>query len=67
MPDSNSHTSESVLPTEVTRISFSLVYFNFFNDFSQRGTIPGSVFTHNTDFLGVFGHFEKRGDSNWEQ
>ena len=41
-------------------VPFVLADLHSFDEFSEGGSVSGSVFTDDADFLGSFGHFDRK-------
>merc|ERR1712080_468922 len=56
-PDSDGMPFQSFSASVGVGVPLMLVDFHPFDEFSQRSSITGSVFTDDSDFLGTFSHF----------
>ena len=58
MPDAHSSALHLGFPTEEASVLGVLAFFNFLHHLPEGSTTTGAIFTHDSNLLGVFGHFD---------
>ena len=65
LPDANSCTLNGVFTTKSTGVGGMLSDFHLFDSLSERGTVTGTIFTGDSDFLCTLSLYTHRINNGW--